>query len=117
MAGIPCPNNDGMCYPPSTALVLFQGTYSFVSEPLLGRLIAAEDFDVSTTNITQFDGPLPSRVVHAAMSLDPALGKQLVPFSTEDRDFSKSAEQQSGDGILYTCTCGHGPFKLSIPNP
>ncbi len=128
MAGIPCPNNDGgTCYPPSTALVLFKGTYSLVSRPLLEAAFQFERL-LERAEPMAFRSSIPPEVIGAAGFLDHELGLALSKYQVrfkgeielptvdaviQSRRRPKSASA-GGDGVLLTCTCGHGPFKLAL---
>ncbi len=116
MAGIPCPNGDGgMCYPPSTALVIFRGTYSFVSEALLERILPVDRLLPRDPHITTFEGGLPPNVVRAATLLDSQFGGALAEYEKlHVGKLETRLAAEPSDGVLFTCTCGHGPFKVGL---
>jgi hypothetical protein len=101
---------------------MFGGTYSLVSQPLLELILPEARFRETKPRITTFESKLPHHVVEAARILEPELGGALLKFEGRPIGGTESMFESglvirgsdASNGILYTCTCGHGPFKVGF---
>ena len=104
MRTIKCPHGDnGVCGIPDRAVLLFDGTASFVSRKALeGMGVIPESDEDTTTRIRSIDFTIPEEIVSEAHGIDSVLGKTLERFVGMGGGSFEDAR-----GVIITCSCGH----------
>jgi hypothetical protein len=107
MATIKCPNcGRPTCNTPKAAVLVVRGRFSLIDNQAVDGLALMAKFDLSTARPLTF--AIPPHIIHAAYDVDEALGKDLDAH----RHQLGGGSEKPSDGLIVTCSCGHGPFIL-----